>query len=57
MRGVQVTLSYKKDAQYPLRLALKVHQFHLNRICSLLFCQNCIYLNYVELIHGASQLY
>ena len=30
---------------------------NLNRICMLLFCENCINLNYVELVHGAFQVY
>ena len=28
-----------------------------NRICILLLCENCIHLNYVELIHSAFQVY
>ena len=30
---------------------------NLNRICILLFCENCINLNYVELVHSAFQVY
>ena len=30
---------------------------NLNRICILLLCENCINLNYVELVHGAFQVY
>ena len=30
---------------------------HWNRICILLLCENCINLNYVELIHSAFQVY
>ena len=29
----------------------------LNRICILLLCENCINLNYVELVHSAFQVY
>ena len=28
-----------------------------NRICILLLCENCTYFNYVELVHGAFQVY
>ncbi|RAX29056.1 UNVERIFIED_CONTAM: hypothetical protein DQE83_28825, partial [Escherichia coli] len=30
---------------------------NLNRICILLLCENCISLNYVELVHSAFQVY
>ena len=30
---------------------------NLNRICTLLLCENCISLNCVELVHSACQLY
>ena len=30
---------------------------NLNRICILLLCENCINLNYVELVHSAFQVY
>ena len=30
---------------------------NLNRICILLLCENCINVNYVELCHGAFQVY
>ena len=30
---------------------------NLNRICILLLCENCIDLNYVELIHSAFRVY
>ena len=30
---------------------------NLNRICILLLCENCINLNYVELVHGSFQVY
>ena len=30
---------------------------NLNRICILLLCENCINLNYVELLHSAFQVY
>ena len=30
---------------------------NLNRICILLWCENCINLNYVELVHSAFQVY
>ena len=30
---------------------------NVNRICTLLLCENCISLNYVELVHGAFQAY
>ena len=30
---------------------------NLNRICILLLCENCIDLNYVELIHSAFKVY
>ena len=30
---------------------------NLNRICILLFCENCINLNYVELVHSSFQVY
>ena len=29
---------------------------NLNRICILLLCENCINLNYVELVHSAFQV-
>ena len=28
-----------------------------NRICILLLCENCIHLNYVELVHSTFQVY
>ena len=31
--------------------------WELNRICILLLCENCINLNYVELVHSAFQVY
>ena len=31
--------------------------WNLNRICVLLLCENCINLNYVELVHSAFQVY
>ena len=30
---------------------------NMNRICMLLLCENCINLNYVELVHSAFQVY
>ena len=30
---------------------------NLNRICILLLCENCVNLGYVELVHGAFQIY
>ena len=30
---------------------------NLNRICFLLLCENCINLNYAELVHSAFQVY
>ena len=30
---------------------------NLNRICILMLCENCINLNYVELVHSAFQAY
>ena len=30
---------------------------NLSRICTLLLCENCMSLNYVELVHSAFQLY
>jgi len=30
---------------------------NLNGICILLLCENCINLNYVELVHSAFQVY
>ena len=30
---------------------------NLNRICILLLCENCIDLNYIELVHSAFQVY
>ena len=30
---------------------------NLSRICILLLCENCINLNYVEVVHGAFQVY
>ena len=30
---------------------------HEYRICALLLCENCINLNYVELVHSAFQVY
>ena len=30
---------------------------NLNRTCILLLCENCINLNYVELVHSAFQVY
>ena len=30
---------------------------NLNRICILLLCENCINLNYVELVHSDFQVY
>ena len=30
---------------------------NLNKICILLLCENCISLYYVELVHGAFQVY
>ena len=30
---------------------------NLNRICILLLCENCTYLHYVKLVHGAFQVY
>ena len=42
-------------------MCARVSQFivygNLNRICIRLWCENCIHLNYVELIHSALQVY
>ena len=45
----------------PCFMSLDMSRFivygNLNRICILLLCENCINLNYIELVHSAFQIY
>ena len=57
---ISIPLDYEISA--PCFMSLGIFQWspslcNLNRICILLLCENCINLNYVELVHGSFQVY
>ena len=59
-----ISIPLDRDIFAPCFMSLDMFQcflvyslWELNKICILLLCENCISLNYVELVHGAFQVY